>query len=440
MAAEAVGVGVLGLRGVVAQAGRAAVLGWAVLAGAGVVLAVGAVAPARAEGSGPVAGQNLTALARLDPERSFIADTYGGVEAQLSLSQPVPWRVRLLDNPPRAILDFREVDFQTAPNMHHDEGGRILGLKAGVYRPGWSRLVIELNGPYRVDLAGMDTAPDTRVTLRLVPTDVAQFAALVAQPDPPEWALPPPADLPTAPPPRLGQGPLVVVLDPGHGGIDPGAEAGGTSEAAQMLRLAREVKEVLLRDGGFRVVLTRDDDVFVPLEARTSIARQAGAQVFLSLHADALPEGEVASGATIYHLAEDASDAASKALAERHDRDDLLAGVDLRAQDDMVAAVLMDMARAETTPRTNRLAEDLRAALVAGGIKMYQNPIQGAAFSVLKSPDIPSLLLETAFLTVPGDRARLTDAAWRGKLALAIRDGLKNWARAEAALQAQAGN
>ena len=160
----------------------------------------------------------------------------------------------------------------------------------------------------------MVTGDEPRIELALVPTDAASFAAETARPDLPEWALPEAADL-IAPMPE-GTGPLVVVLDPGHGGIDPGAEREGISEAALMLTFARELKDVLVRDGRFRVVMTRDEDVFVPLETRTSIAREAEADLFLSLHADALIEGD-AQGATVYTLADEASDEATAALAER---------------------------------------------------------------------------------------------------------------------------
>jgi N-acetylmuramoyl-L-alanine amidase len=229
----------------------------------------------------------------------------------------------------------------------------------------------------------------------------------------------------------------VVVLDPGHGGIDPGAERENQSEAALMLTFARELKDLMVRDGRFRVVLTRDEDVFVPLETRTSMARDAGADVFLSLHADALSEGD-AQGATVYTLAEEASDEASAALAERHDRDDLLAGVDLTAQDDVVAEVLMDMARTETTPRTKRLAEALVAAIKGAEIRMHRHPLQSGGFSVLKSPDIPSVLLEVGFLSSDRDFRRLSDPAWRAKLAEAMVQALGAWATEDAALRGAA--
>jgi len=223
-----------------------------------------------------------------------------------------------------------------------------------------------------------------------------------------------------------------VVLDPGHGGIDPGAERGEVKEADLVLTFARELKELMMRDGDTIVVLTREEDVFVPLETRISVARAAGADVFLSLHADAIAEGE-AVGATVYTLSDEASDAAGKTLAERHDRADLLAGVDLTEQDDMVARVLMDMARTETEPRVERLADALVAAIQRQDLRMHRRPRQEAGFSVLKSPDIPSALLELGFLSSDRDLKRLQDKAWRAKMAAAVREGLRGWAKDEAA-------
>lgn len=378
----------------------------------------------------PVAAQDLSALARLDPAGSAIMDQGETLSITLRLSQPVPWRVRLADEPRRLILDFREVDWSGIAAMPR-ASTRVSDLRAGSFRPGWSRLVMELRAPLTVLTAEMTTGNGATVTLRLGPTTPKDFARLAALPESPEWALPAPADLPS-PLPR-GSGPLTVVLDPGHGGIDPGAERDGYTEAELMLTFARELKELLVRDGGFRVVMTREEDVFVPLEARISVAHGSGADVFLSLHADALAEGE-AVGATIYTLAEDASDEAARALAERHDRDDLLSGIDLTEQDDLVATVLMDMARTETQPRIDRLALALRQSISGAGLKMHRHPVQQAGFSVLKSPDVPSVLLELGFLSSASDLERLIDPEWRARMSAAIRDALRVWAAEDAAL------
>ncbi|SNX70392.1 N-acetylmuramoyl-L-alanine amidase [Cereibacter ovatus] len=394
-----------------AGTGAAALLAAAVLAGAGVA-------------------QELTALARLDAERSEVVDRgWSGVGIELQLSQPVPWRVRVLDGPPRLVMDFREVDFAGVARMR-EESDRVTGVRAGAFRAGWSRLVLMLDRPFVVEQAGMRTVDGARISVGLRKASAEEFAAAVAAPEPAGWVLPKAVGAVVP----QGAGPLTVVLDPGHGGIDPGAERAGVSEAGLMLTFARELREALLRDGGFRVVMTRDEDIFVPLETRITLAREAGGQVLLSLHADALAEGE-AVGATLYTLAEDASEAAAATLAERHDRDDLLSGVDLTGHDDLVATVLMDMARTETGPRNERLALALEAAIKAEGLAMHRHPRQAAGFSVLKSPDLPSILVETGFMSSDADLARLRDPVWRAVMAGALVEGLKVWAKEDAALK-----
>lgn len=202
-----------------------------------------------------------------------------------------------------------------------------------------------------------------------------------------------------------------------------------------MLTFAQELRDTLVRAGGFEVVLTRDDDSFVPLEARITRAHEAGADVFISLHADAISEGR-AEGATVYTLADRASDEASRKLAERHDRADILSGVDLSDQDDVIAGVLLDMARTETQPRTDAFANALVAALESS-VGMHKRPRLEAGFSVLKSADIPSVLLELGFLSSNKDRANLDDPVWRDTAAQAIRDALVAWQQIDRAAMRQ---
>ncbi len=220
--------------------------------------------------------------------------------------------------------------------------------------------------------------------------------------------------------------PIIVVLDPGHGGIDPGAEKGGAQEKELMLRFAREIRDTLRRTGGFEVVLTRDDDVFVSLERRVSIAHESGADVFISLHADSLQQGH-ATGATVYTLSEDATDAASTILAERHDRADILAGIDLTGADDRVTDVLLDLARLEVQPRTQLLAATLVSSMKEASGLLNKKPLRQAGFSVLKAADIPSVLIEVGFLSSKKDLERLQDPNWRAVMAGGIRDGLLRW-------------
>ncbi|MGB5836650.1 MAG: N-acetylmuramoyl-L-alanine amidase [Albidovulum sp.] len=384
---------------------------------------------------GRAEGQEASTSARVDLAASRLVDEAGGITLELALTKPVPYRAYLVGVPPRLVLDLLEADFQSGKPEDLDRSQAVTDLRWGAIRNGWSRFVGALNQPHRISSAEERTgdAGESVIRITLEPVDDRAFELILAagQPVASGWVLPKPEVV--APPHRrqTGDAPLVVVLDPGHGGIDPGAETSDLTEANVMLGFARELADVL-RDGGMTAVLTRNDDAFLSLEMRVTIARAAGADVFLSLHADALSEG-LASGATIYKLAEAASDEASAKLAERHDRGDLLAGVDLSAQDDVIATVLMDMARAETQPRADRLADALVTSIRAQGGEMHSNPIQGAAFSVLKSPDIPSLLLEVGFLSSKRDRARLADPAWRHQFQQMILSGLQAWAKEDAA-------
>lgn len=380
------------------------------------------------------AQQALTGLARLTGEGVTLTERHGRIELEVVMSQPVPWRVFTLDDPARVVIDFSELDWTgTDAEALATVATRVTNLAVGIYRPGWSRMVIELAGPMRVAEAGMQTGEaGARLDIRLVDSDAESFAAAAGAPESALFRTTEGAAL-TARPPARGEGPLMVVIDPGHGGIDPGAEREGVREKDLMLTFARELKDVLLRAGNIDVVLTRDDDIFVPLETRVTIARRAGADVFLSFHADALAEGR-ASGATVYTLSAEASDEASQKLAERHDRADLLAGADLSETDDAVALVLMDMARTETAPRSEALANALVEGIYAATQSTYKTPRMQASFSVLKAPDIPSALIELGFLSSQRDREKLTDPDWRRQAALGIRDALLYWAIEDAAL------
>lgn len=380
-----------------------------------------------------VGAQGLGALARLAGPVE-IATGWRSLDVTLPLSQPVPWRTRLMEDPPRALIDFRTLDWTGFDPASVAVGGDVAAVRVGEAGGGWSRMVIELTRPMGFAEAGMVSNPETgaaRLVLRLAPVSATAFAdqarALAAADGGPGAVDEAP---PRAP---LGQRPTVVVLDPGHGGVDPGAVREGLTEAQIILTFARELAEALRRTGRFDVVMTRDSDTFVSLEQRITVAHSAQADVFLSLHADALEDGE-AQGATLYTLAAEATDAASAALAERHDRDDLLGGgVDLRGTEDAVANVLMQLARQETGPATDRLARVLVAAIRGADLRMHRHPWQQAAFSVLKSPAVPSALLEIGFLSSARDRARLNDRNWRARLATALVAGLDTWVEGEVA-------
>ena len=384
------------------------------------VLAIALALSGTWDGTGAVAqspgAADLGALARVAGPMSVQA-------GWRSLSLDLP-----LTQPPRAVVDFRSVDWAGFDVGTVTLAGNARALRTGIAGGGWSRLVIELSRPMGFAEAAMVTDPETgaaRLTLSLRNLDDAAFArqaeALAgADPEPDPDAL-----AGAAAPAPLGARPTIVVLDPGHGGVDPGASYRGLTEAQIMLTFARELTAALRRTGRYDVVMTRDSDRFVSLESRITVAHSANADLFLSLHADAL-DGRQARGATLYTLADAATDAASAALAERHDRDDLLGGgVDLTGADDAVASVLMSLARARSTPATERLARDLR---------MHRDPWQQAAFSVLKSPSVPSVLLEVGFLSNEPDRNRLRDRRWRATMIQAVVNGLDGWVAGEAAL------
>jgi len=375
----------------------------------------------------------LAEAAEFDPATSSVTDADDGISIDLAFSAPIPYRAFLLDDPARLVVDLSGVDFGSMRAGDLDRSDGVLSLGWGPIRTGWSRLVAELDGPYRMTSVEERVNDSANIVIRLEPISPEEFASLMTKgsEDNDLWALSQPVEEPKPKRRQTGAEPLIVVLDPGHGGIDPGAEAGGVTEAEVMLEFSRELA-VLLNNSGMTAVMTRDHNDFVPLETRVSLARAIGADVFLSLHADTLAEG-LAKGATVYVLSQSASDSAAAHLAERHDRADLLAGVDLTGQGDLVAEVMMDMARVETQPRSERLARALEASIKGAGLKMHRRPIQRAGFTVLKAPDIPSVLLEIGFLSSTTDRARLADPVWRDAMHQAILGALRDWAVADAA-------
>lgn len=374
----------------------------------------------------PALAQDLRPMARFIPEASAIVNSRGGITLRLGLSQSVPFRIVTQQAPPRLVVGFSEVTFGDLTLDAFSHSRRVTDLTFPLAAPGWSRIGFTLDGPYGLAAAEMvrdAVTGEAVLTLEMerISEDAFRQAAQPLGADP--------APAPAAPPLRrqTGDRPLVVALDPGHGGFDPGAEQGGVREADLVLTFAHELKEKLILDVGHNVVMTRVDDRFVPLRKRLSRARLGGADLFISIHADAVELGE-ARGATVYTLSDTASDAASALLAERHDRADLVAGMDLSQADDAVAGVLMDIARAEVQPRSDRLARHLVAALRSGTGHVYKKPHLQADFAVLRAPDIPAVLLEIGFLSSDADRARLVDPAFRADLADAVIAAINAWA------------
>ncbi|MEM9032014.1 MAG: N-acetylmuramoyl-L-alanine amidase, partial [Pseudomonadota bacterium] len=300
-------------------------------------------------------------------------------------------------------------------------------VRSGRFGAAWMRVVVDLNGPFAIRSATLDRARSV-LEVMLEPVSPAVFRTLSGAPRAARGLAEVRQTLPKEP----GDGRLRVMLDPGHGGIDPGAEAGGLREADLALTFAGELRGVL-EEAGYHVAMTREDDRYVPLRTRVSLARGFRADVLVSLHADALPPNSGnASGATVYTLSEEASDRASERLAARHDRADLLAGADLSGQGDDIAGVLMDLARRETAPRAENLAEAIVTHLREATGHVNPRPHRRAAFAVLKAPDIPSVLVELGFLSSKADRARLEDPQWRLQAARALGAAISAWDGPEA--------
>ena len=373
------------------------------------------------------AAQEFGAIARVDPVESEIEDGwFGETTIALHLSQGVPFRVFHLDQPARLVVDFKEVDWTgvAAENLF-EVGGRIGGLRFGSFKAGWSRMVLDLNEPMLPREIGMPVDKTTgRAVLQIALKKATpeEFAQSAGTPPDANW-VPEQAQQPT---PRPQDDSFVVMIDPGHGGIDPGAVRDGVNEKDLMLTLSIGLGEALVRTGEVSVFLTRNDDSFVSLPKRVSLAHEVNADLFLSLHADALSNGQ-AQGATIYTLSDEASDAASAQLASQHDRADIISGVDLTGSDDQVANVLIDLARQETEPRHDALVGILIEMLEDAGAPMSKNRRKQAGFSVLKSADIPSVLIEVGFLSNPRDRANLRDPEWRSLVIGALVDAILAW-------------
>ena len=371
--------------------------------------------------------QDLTALARVDAAKSRVTEGwFGKTTISLGLSQGVPFRVFLLNDPARLVVDFREVDWTGLSGKDLlPEPGAISEIRFGTFQPGWSRLVADLSEPMIPIEIGMpvDQSSGTallEITLKDVSKDA--FAKAAGVPVDPSWTV---ALTPKGTSKQEVENRFVVALDPGHGGIDPGAQTDGVDEKDLMLRFALSLSETLQRSG-VDVVLTRSEDVFVALETRVAIAHQAQADLFISLHADSLTQGG-AKGATVYTLSDEASDAATAHLAARHNRADIIAGVDLTGSDDQVAGVLLDLARQETEPRSAALAKVLAEGMAAAGGPMNRRPLRNAGFSVLKSADIPSVLVEIGFLSSTRDLNNLRDPIWRAVMVNAMADAILAW-------------
>ena len=359
-------------------------------------------------------------FARLIKENSFAKDRFfGGIEINLQLSQGVPYKIWMDREPLSLIIDFNVLNFNGIDLEKINQSKNIKSIEIKELDTEWSRLSFHLADYWAIENTEMSISPqDNSASLSIFLKSISEgIFSLTDKPN---------KDFSSNKISAIENNDFVVVLDPGHGGRDPGAEAGGYRESSLMLELAEAVKESLIRNTDFKVVLTRTEDKFLSLEDRITIASQSDANLFISLHADAVIEGE-ASGTTVYLLSDKATDKMSAQLASRHDRSEILRGVDLSGLDSQVASVLLDMARQETKPRSEAVASFILKVFKEKITELSSQPLRYAAFSVLKSPDIPSILIEAGFMSTSSDLQNLTTKKWRREFADSLTEAISRW-------------
>ncbi len=359
-------------------------------------------------------------FARLIKENSFAKDRFfGGIEINLQLSQGVPYKIWMDRDPLSLIIDFNVLNFNGIDLEKINQSKNIKSIEIKELDTEWSRLSFHLADYWAIENTEMSISPqDNSASLSIFLKSISEgIFSLTDKPN---------KDFSSNKISATENNDFVVVLDPGHGGRDPGAEAGGYRESSLMLELAEAVKESLIRNTDFKVVLTRTEDKFLSLEDRITIASQSDANLFISLHADAVIEGE-ASGTTVYLLSDKATDKMSAQLASRHDRSEILKGVDLSGLDSQVASVLLDMARQETKPRSEAVASFILKVFKEKITELSSQPLRYAAFSVLKSPDIPSILIEAGFMSTSSDLQNLTTKKWRREFADSLTEAISRW-------------
>jgi N-acetylmuramoyl-L-alanine amidase len=373
----------------------------------------------------------------------------------MDLSRGVDFHVFTLADPYRAVVDIPEVTFQLPSNVGESGRGLIKAFRFGLMMPGGSRLVFDLAKPARIEKAFVVDAEGgapARLVIELASTDRESFLRKIALDDKLLRAHLATGDSATKD--LQGQGfqgqgvqgqgiqgqdlrathephaeitdprPLVV-LDPGHGGIDTGTRSpAGEMEKTIVLEFALRLRDQLERTGKYRLLMTRTDDTFVPLADRVRIARNAGASLFISIHADSLPHREGnAQGATVYTLSETASDPEAAKLAEEENRADVIAGVDLKSEPNDVAGILIDLAQRETKTFSVQFAHKLVADLKTA-TRMHKEPIKSAGFRVLRAPDVPSVLVELGYVSNRDDLKSLVSDSWRNRTVNAMAEAI----------------
>jgi N-acetylmuramoyl-L-alanine amidase len=376
---------------------------------------------AEAEPAGPAAASNFPIVSD-----ARLAGDAKQTRFVLDLDKTIRFHAFALPDPYRVVMDLPQVSFQLPAGTGTAGRGLVKAFRYGLVMPGGSRIVFDLSGPARIANSYVLEAANgqpPRLVLELEEVDRTTFVQSLAPESRPELrpaiadanaAVPAVAAAPAKPGTAADSRP-VVVIDPGHGGIDNGTQAGSESEKSLVLGFGLALRDRIEKSGKYRVVMTRTDDTFIPLADRVKIARNQGAALFVSIHADALPrrEGD-AQGATIYTLSDRASDAEAERLAEAENKADAIGGVNLTEEPVEVADILIDLAQRETRTFSNRFARLLMGEMKST-VRMHKHPLKSAGFKVLKAPDVPSVLIELGYVSNKGDLEHMVSENWRNR-------------------------
>lgn len=349
---------------------------------------------------GEDARETIVTAARLEQAKD-------AVRLDLELDGAAEPRIVLMRHPYRIALDFdRTLSAAKLPVLR--DKALVTDIRHGLAGPERYRIVLTLAGPAVPTLGREATANGARFSLGLRPAKDEDFVAPVTTG----------ATAKAPAPVGAGTGkPFLVVLDPGHGGVDRGATGeGGTDEKTVNLAFGLALRDALLRLPGVEVVMTRTDDTFIPLAERSAIARRAGADLLLSLHADSIRFPDL-RGATVYTLSDNASDQLSRELAETENAADRFAGPEWEGDVPEIHDILVDLVRRETETFSDRFATELVVQMREGEIRLINNPKRSAGFRVLRAPDVPSVLLEMGYISNKDEERQLLTAEWQQKLA-----------------------
>lgn len=352
----------------------------------------------------------------VNPEKTTIS---------VMLSSRMAFSVDAMARPNRIVIDLPEVNFQLGPDFGRKPSGLIRSARFGLFAPGKSRIVIELASAAlpKAALEEVLGGAAYRFNLTLEPTTPEAFTRVVQES--PKAATP---AQPDAPPLQSGDSRPLIVLDPGHGGLDVGAiGVGQAQEKDVVLAFAQDLKAKLEATGKYRVALTRDRDVFVSLGDRVKIAQKAGAALFISIHADTISAAPDVRGFTVYTGSEKASDAEAARLAEAENLSDQIAGVENDDDPDEIAGILGDLTLRETRTYSHLFARTLVGQMSGAGSKANKNPHRSARFRVLRAPDVPSVLLELGYLSSKADAEMLKNPAWRDQTASTIANAINEF-------------